>query len=119
MSQQKSRKHFSEKKREAQEQHKKAAAKKRSQKKKMKKVNKEEKFSDILMEHGAKYRAFKAAKKYAKLGEKIQMEGDALRKDGWPRRRREAAPQGGAHAGGPGCEEGQEGREGWEEEALP
>merc|ERR1712167_110317 len=34
----------------------------------------EEKFSDLLMEHAVKYQAFKAAKKYAKLGEKGQMD---------------------------------------------
>merc|ERR1711998_612595 len=41
-------------------------------KRKMKKMKKKEKLSDILMDHGTKYHAFKAAKKYRKKGSDIQ-----------------------------------------------
>merc|ERR1711907_420521 len=56
--------HMDEKTREANELKHKAEEKKKSEKKKEAKLAKKEKLSDILMEHGAKYMAFKMAKKY-------------------------------------------------------
>jgi len=63
---------FSEKKREEHEVKEKNEEKQAALKRKMSKMKKKEKLSDILMDHGVKYHAFKAAKKYRKKGEDIQ-----------------------------------------------
>merc|ERR1711970_1040512 len=56
--------HFSEKTREQNEAKHKALEKKKAAAKKKAKLAKKEKLSDILMDHGAKYLAFKAAKEH-------------------------------------------------------
>merc|ERR1711981_745279 len=56
--------HFSEKTREQNEAKHKAIEKKKAAAKKKAKLAKKEKLSDILMDHGAKYLAFKAAKEH-------------------------------------------------------
>jgi len=56
--------HFDEKHREMRESHHKALEKKKNDDKKKAKLAKKEKLSDILMDHGAKYLAMKAAKEH-------------------------------------------------------
>merc|ERR1711966_527033 len=58
--------------RKANERKSKTQDKKKADAKKQKKMQKTEKFSDVVMEHVAKYRAFAAAKKTANKGSKVQ-----------------------------------------------
>merc|ERR1711881_217527 len=64
MGQQQKVSHFSEKTREVNEAKHKATEKKKAAAKKKAKLAKKEKLSDILMDHGAKYLALKAAKEF-------------------------------------------------------